>query len=224
MAWLIGIAACVAAFWGLGRLLFPRYGWTQAITISFDTPHGLVSGTATQTISIKISPRIFPDAGGPLTDFTGEAVAVGLGDGRYVFMLLTRQVVSVLGDSVCEVDPGVRGMQPAERFRLLASQKEPLPIPEKALPPMVMFDDMTKFQTIQHVPIHTASEILGHGYTFSGAEIVVTRTPSRHTDHLHDLLPWLPIRPHDPIVSIGRYPHGHPLCGVSSRSFISDRA
>ncbi len=66
--------------------------WNYKVTVKIQTPDGLKSGYAVRQIRSRFSPELLPEMSDVSYKFIGEAVAVDLDNGNYVFGILPTEL------------------------------------------------------------------------------------------------------------------------------------
>jgi hypothetical protein len=123
------------------------FRWHQKITITVETPSGPVSGHAVQSLEVvKALNGYAGQPPGSATELRGEAVAVELAPGRWLFLLLEGTDVWLLPSLV---RPGLGeyagyGVRTIEVLRAVGDLPTGtvLPIPPEGMPRMVTFGDV----------------------------------------------------------------------------------
>lgn len=67
---------------------YPTYQWKQKLTVTLDTPNGVVSGSSVVGITWTKVIKLLPDMPSEKYQITGEATVIALPDGRHLFALL----------------------------------------------------------------------------------------------------------------------------------------
>ena len=175
--------------------------WNQRLTVIVDTPAGEVRGSSVVKISNTetMGPLVLMEARGVRSKTRGEAVALEVLPGRWLFALLSG------GDS----SKGDAGQLAYYTFRLgegreigtrsyrsnmhdLRAQPRdtPAPIPPEAYPLLVTFDDITKPETVREVDPSNLAATFGEGVSLRGMTLEVTREGVTE-GKLEGLLGWL---------------------------------
>ncbi len=123
------------------------FRWHQKITVTVETPSGPVSGHAVQSLEVvKALKGYAGQPPGSATELRGEAVAVEVGPGRWLFLLLEGTDVWLLPSLV---RPGLGeyagyGVRTIEVLRAVGELPTGtvLPIPPEGMPRMVTFGDV----------------------------------------------------------------------------------
>jgi hypothetical protein len=185
--------------------------WNQRLTVIVDTPAGEVRGSSVVKISNTetMGPLVLMEARGVRSKTRGEAVALEVLPGRWLFALLS-------GD---DDGKGNAGQLVYHAFRLgegreigtrsyrsnmhdLRAQPRdtPAPIPPEAYPLLVTFDDITKPETVREVDPSNLAATFGEGVRLRGMTLEVTADKVTK-DRLEKLLEWLGAYPEAPLLS-----------------------
>lgn len=175
--------------------------WNQRLTVIVDTPTGEVRGSSVVKISNTetMGPLVLPEARGVSSEVRGEAVALEVLPGRWLFALLSGGDVSK-GDAGQLVYYTFRlgeGRSYLERdywsnMQDLRAQPRdtPAPIPPEAYPLLVTFDDITKPETVRKVDPSNLAATFGPGVALRGMTLEVTA--DRVSKGVVDgILPWI---------------------------------
>jgi hypothetical protein len=146
------------------RLLFGGQtdSWHQRLTVAVETPAGEVSGSAvTEVTFVDYSgPMALPEASGPRGTVRGEAVAVEVLPGKWLFALLDgaeNPEGAAKSWSFATYAPKRDANNMSRNFwdRVADIHDQPydtpVPIPPESWPLMVTFDDITKPETVRRV-------------------------------------------------------------------------
>lgn len=154
---------------------FPHAAYNERLTITVMTPDGPVNGSSVTRVRHALSPMI-GHAGGYTIDVAGEATVVDLGEGRYLFALLTSRG---LAREAYEADGRVARFD-RDRFRWnfidlkYFSRHTPAPVPREAYPRLVFFSDIADPASVTLVDPDDLSASLGTGFEFEGMEVNLT--------------------------------------------------
>ena len=137
--------------------------WHQRLTVTIGTPMGEVSGASVTKITNTDTRGLLvvPDASGVHSSVRGEAVAVEVEPGRWLFALLSGDDVNYKGqaDQLARYafrlgqDRAVLDRSYESDMAELMAQplNSPAPVPRDAYPMFVTFDDITKPETVRLV-------------------------------------------------------------------------
>ena len=175
--------------------------WNQRLTVIVDTPagkvrdHSVVEITKTETLG----PLVLPEARGVSSEVRGEAVAVEVLPGRWLFALLSGAAGSKgdadqlayhafrLGESR---EPGVDSYRAYVRDLRAQPLDTPAPIPPEAYPLLVTFDDLAQPQTVREVDPTDLAATFGPGVTLQGMTLEITRY-GISKGKMEEILPWI---------------------------------
>ncbi|WP_299616031.1 hypothetical protein [uncultured Tateyamaria sp.] len=166
------------------------YDWKQRIRLVISTPDGEVIGEAVQSVEI-VYYRKWAQINGFARDYSqkGEAVAVELGNGRYVFALLAgaslaKEILPDLGktsrwpDAFREIE-ALNGTGPHD-----------LDFFGRTAIRLVTFGDVTDPSSIQVLQKGELSELIGPGFAVARLQIEITSDPIT-LGKIDKILPWL---------------------------------
>ncbi|NJS39982.1 MAG: hypothetical protein HC783_14285 [Rhodobacteraceae bacterium] len=176
--------------------------WHQRLTLVIDTPTGQVIGSVVQRIDIQAATGLYKttfqgvDPSSTSVRVTGEALAVEITPGRWLFALLK-------GDQGWQGEPGSNAgyaiavplghfaRSPEGVDAILAFPKDtPIPLPPEAWPMLVTFDDITRPETVRRVDPADLAEVFGEGIRLEMVTLEITEdlATERQVD---SLLEWL---------------------------------
>lgn len=190
---LIAIAIGLAGIYFL--LAPPHYSWRQKLTVSVTTPQGPVKGSAVMQVDIYDLRRFsfgFPEASGANSSFSGEAVAVEVTPGHFLFVLLENSSHNG-GPNDWPAYIWYKSRMTLEDFVSRIKQqrgKEPEPLPQKSWPLMAAFDDLSRPETVHIITGTDLSPWFGPGVKVDGLTLQITGEPMTK-GRIETLLPWL---------------------------------
>jgi hypothetical protein len=156
----------------LYKLNFPTYNWGQKTTVTVMTPAGERSGSAVVQVRWADTPDILPDAPTFQSDVRGEATMVDLGEGRYLFALISgaeRRGIAMFGDG--------RSYWLEQIKTVAASRGETREIPPAHRPLLVTFADINDPASVQRVDPDDLAASFGPGYALSSITLAITDEP-----------------------------------------------
>lgn len=198
----------------------PHYTWRQKLIVQVSTPRGLIEGAAITQVDLYDSASVAfqtPESRGGTSTYRGEAVAVEIAPGRVLFVLLENEY-GYGGPNRWPRDIwGQPRLQIGEfAVRVLEQKgKAPAPLPQKAWPLMVTFDDLSRPETVHLVTGKDLSAWFGPGVQLEGLTLQITDEPMT-VGRIVALLPWLiPVGTERPLVA------APPADRVSVTAFLS---
>lgn len=165
-----------------------RFVWRQKITVTVETPSGEVSGSAVSEVEVISLPKTLPDAGVVDARLRGEAIAVEVTPGHYLFVLLD----GGLGWAQDAYDKNQVGSVFEENMRFIIAQEggPPVSLPADDLPMMVTFDDISDPTTVRLVEPDDLTGTFGPGVRLKG--LILEITDEAITEgRVERLLAWL---------------------------------
>lgn len=148
-----------------------NYSWHQKLTLLIETPSGEITGTSVVEAGwqgpIK---RLAPELDTGNSSLTGEAMAVEVRPGRWLFVLLRGQ--ESLLYALLNNGGGMEETAPA-----ILAQRDPLPVRPDLYPLMVTFDDIHDPKTVRRVDPADLAATFGPGVSLKGLTIAVTDEP-----------------------------------------------
>lgn len=189
-----GLAGAAALLSGCG---WSDSSWNQKITVTVDTPHGAVSGSAVTSISWSEN-KIFKDGARWQVDYKGEAVVVDLGSSKYLFALL----ISERGpdgwlDDLGRMGPLSVGLDISQgnEFR---RHEGPIEIERSVLPMLVTFGNLSDPASVKQVNPSNLAASFGGGYSLKSVSLEVTDEPVTE-GVVEKVLGWLQPYPEPPL-------------------------
>jgi hypothetical protein len=180
----------------------PSETWNQRLTLVIETPQGEVRGSVVQRIEWEGTGALLKamtsavDSSSANVRATGEAVAVEVMPGRWLFALLK-------GGSGWQGEPGLnagfaiavpRGhfAKSAEGVRdiVMFPRDTPIELPPEAWPMLVTFDDITKPETVRRVNPDDLAAVFGEGVRLKAVTLEITEEAVTE-GRVEGVLPWL---------------------------------
>lgn len=179
--------------------------WHQRLTITVETPAGEVSGSAVTEVVVVSLPKTLPDAGVVDASLRGEAVAIEVTPGKYLFVLLDNG----LGWAQEAYDKNQVGSVFRENMRFIEAQagQPAVAMRPDGLPLMVTFDSLSDSTTVRKVDPADLAATFGPGVSLNSVTLSITNEPMTQ-GRIDRLLPWL-----------GRYPDTRLIPHVSPLDF-----
>lgn len=176
---------------------FHEWQWRQKLTVSVMTPEGMKSGSSVTSARIEFPPKwtgVGDAAGMQRGGVTGEAVALDLGEGRYLFALLQGYTEWTAYTAFFPELEG-KALLKEEIFPYLdlmvASTDQSRDVPRKHYPLLVAFDDINDPASVRRVNPSDLSATFGPGYRLDAITLSITDEPVTEGP-VNALLPWLP--------------------------------
>jgi hypothetical protein len=175
---------------------FPEWQWHQKLTVSVVTPEGMKSGSSVTSARIEFPPKwtgVGDAAGMQRGGVSGEAVAVDLGQGRYLFALLQDYTEWT---AYTAFFPELEGnaMLKEEMFpyldQMVASLGQSRDLPPKHYPLLVTFDNINDPASVRRVSPGDLAATFGPGYRLNAITLSITDEPLTE-GVLKGLLGWI---------------------------------
>ena len=159
--------------------------WNQRLTLVIETPQGEVRGSAVTRVENVTSRGVLAlaEARGTRSNWTGEAVAVEVRPGRWLFALLQAEGGTDAGHWVyAAYDLGTAvgadgyPSYDAAMAKLRAQPMDvPAPLPVEGMPMLVTFDDITRPETVRRVDPENLAAVFGEGVRLKAVTLEITR-------------------------------------------------
>lgn len=168
------------------------YQWNEKVTLEVETPDGLKTASAVQSVTVVHTKAGLPEMKGVRVSIRGEAVVMEVSPGRYLFALLKGQDnqwqrFSLIHDRKLtelfrEVIPPKKGQYKdptqAERVTLtLKTKGHVIDIPKSYYPLLVAFKDIKDPATVEKVFHSDLAATFGPGIKLKRITIEVTDEP-----------------------------------------------
>jgi hypothetical protein len=186
--WALILIGLPIAIW---NFYYPTYSWGQKTTVTVMTPEGERSGSAVVQVSWKDNPDLFPDAPHLKYEVRGEATVVDLGNGRYLFALISgaerRGLATFGGKDKLPMD--TNALLPLVKATA-ASRGESSEVPPIHRPLLVTFADINDPASVSRVDPNDLAASFGPGYALSSITLAITdETVTK--GRVEELLGWL---------------------------------
>jgi hypothetical protein len=182
--WKFGLAACLLVLAGCNP--FPQtWEWNQKLTVEIITPEGLRSGSATTKVRWQEENSVGNYPG----SYRGEAAAVDLGDGRYLFALLSEET-RYLALRIFSKDLGENAMIDEKGFAAMAALRGKREVPREYYPLLVTFDDIADPATVKRVDPDDLAASFGPGVALKRITLTITDEPVTEGE-VEKVLGWL---------------------------------
>ncbi|MGX9120358.1 hypothetical protein ACWTU6_27390 [Mesorhizobium sp. BHbsci] len=155
---------------GWRALGFQSWDWHQKLTLSVETPAGIVSGGSVVAVHATTEPKWIPvdGAGGLHSSIKGEASFVEIAPGRYLFALLDGEASRALS---LFIPVGIIGN---ERPAFLEQIREVRDVPREKYPLLVTFTDIADPKTVTKVDPDNLAATFGPGVALKRITLEIT--------------------------------------------------
>ncbi len=158
-------------------------GWNQRLTLVVETPQGEVRGSAVTRVENRTTRDLLAPGKALRSTLTGEAVAVEVLPGRWLFALLQGEDATGAGGWVYAAfdlraavgSDGYPSYDESMRKLRALSLDEPAPLPKEAMPLLVTFDDITRPETVREVGPDDLAAVFGAGVRLQAVTLEVTK-------------------------------------------------
>lgn len=179
---------------GCDQLGFHSWRWHQKLTVVVETPEGLRSGSSVSEARVHRNPTWWGmgDArGAGSTSFRGEAVAVDLGNGQYVFVLLRRYGFETAWKAFVPEPKLPRNREQSHQmYDRLESLHETRTLPIDLYPFFSTFGDIRDPASFKRVNPIDLSSTFGSGFRLRSVTLTMTDEPVTE-NRIELILPWL---------------------------------
>lgn len=184
----LAVAMLSVALAGCGN----SYEWNQKVTVTIETPQGERSGSSVMHVEWSGGvPFIVGDASGGGYKLRGEAPAVDLGGGRYLFTLLPG-----IESLPFEIFAGGRGGM-ADARRSITGAVGRQDVPARLYPMLVTFANVNDPTSVRRVDPADLAAAFGPGYALKAITLEITKEPvtAGRVENLFSWLSWPKINP-----------------------------
>jgi hypothetical protein len=175
--------------------------WHQRLTLLIETPERMIAGSAVTSVRVvdHTSQLIVPDARGPRATVIGEAVAVEVRPGKWLFALLDGADGEYSSAKAWVYDAygarlKARGSERLHDMVMDAVNAEPydipVPLPPDSWPLLVTFTDITDPLTVQRVDPENLAASFGPGVRLKAVTLEITEEPVT-VGKVVEVLGWL---------------------------------
>ncbi len=218
----MGLLSTALALTGCWR---NTYAWNQKLTVTVMTPQGERSGSAVTRVTAGVNQK--PMMGNLLSfGVNGEATLVDLGQGKFLFALLSPggswTSTEYLAELVFAADLPNRPVPgypdgANQNYEVLQSLRKERSIPQKHYPLLVTFTDINDPKSVKEVKPGKLSDAFGPGYSLKSITLEITDEPVTK-GKIIKICKWLDDQK---LIFIDwtRYPSGHPLRTINWQSF-----
>lgn len=160
---------------------FHDWEWHQKLTVSVMTPEGLKTGSAVVSVNVYDRPSwwgLGDFKGAGASSLSGEAVTVDLGNGRYLFALLSNYSHETARETFIpkEEQPRTKAEVIAvyDRLEKIRGSRE---LTSKHYPLLVTFDDIGDPASVRRVDSGDLTASFGPGYRLNAITLSITDEP-----------------------------------------------
>lgn len=157
------------------------HSWNQKLTVKVDTPNGERVGAAVTRVSVTVGRQFATDT---ILSFgvRGEATVVDLGEGKYLFALLSN---SGPGNTEYLVDNALGHLIKIEqnqdevsrlnaKYSAYGNLRGAVPVPSKNYPLLVTFTDINSPKSVREVKSNNLANNFGAGYRLKAVTLEIT--------------------------------------------------
>lgn len=166
------IAGVAFAGWLGWQLAYPSYSWRQKLTVTVETPEGVVSGSAVTRIVANFGEQLM-SASEVNYGVTGEATVVEVASGRTLFALLGGSEERFYRAVRAQLPTGKRG----EWLALIPQIEGAVELQPGHYPLMVTFDDIADPKTVRRVDPDDLAASFGPGTRLTSVTLEITDEP-----------------------------------------------
>lgn len=189
----VALALCLPLS-GCDLFGFHDWEWHQKLTVSVMTPDGLKSGSAVVSVNVYDTPSwwgLGDFRGAGASSLSGEAVKVDLGNGRYLFALLSNYSHETTRETFIskEEQPRTKAELIAvyDRLEKMRGSRE---LAREYYPLLVTFDDTSDPASVRRVDPNNLSATFGPGFRLNAITLSITDEPVTE-GVVENVLEWL---------------------------------
>ncbi|MCB1454472.1 MAG: hypothetical protein KDJ43_12580 [Rhizobiaceae bacterium] len=199
-----------AAF-GLYRYMWPEFSWNQKISVTVEAGGRAHANSSITQVTVRYQPQLLPQVGVATRTIHGEAVALQLPSGRYLFALLSgsdnaashAQFVAANVFSDLPHDPHA-GPRESISAALADLDEVSRVLPVDLYPMFVTFDELSDPLTVRQIdPLNLEAEF-GAGVRLLSVTLATTDEPASDGT-IKSILPWLGDFPEPSLDPTGDY-------------------
>jgi hypothetical protein len=174
----IGLSGC----WGGNN-------WHQKLTVTVATPQGDVSGSAVTAVSLQFpGDTILAPGYAYQGGYSGEAVAVKVAPGKYLFALLDERLTTLAIKVFVSAKAGASPMK--QDANAVEAVRERRALPPADYPLLVTFTDINDPKSVKEVKPAMLADIFGTGYSLKSVTLEIT-DEAKIKGQAARILPWL---------------------------------
>jgi len=172
------LASLLLSLAGCDMLGFRSWSWHQKLTVTVETPDGPRSGSAVSAAWFQMTPKwagVGDSAGASNSSLSGEAVAVDLGQGRYLFALLKgyTEFTGRLAFFPLPQKPLIKE-EDAAVYDQLEALRATTELPRALTPLLVTFADINDPTSVARVDPDDLAAHFGPGYALASITLAIT--------------------------------------------------
>lgn len=183
---LLLILSLIPLLAGCGLLGFDSWAWHQKLTVTVETPQGVVSGSSIVAVEVTYQPEIIAHQGGFFKSTKGEAAFLEVRPGVYLFALLSDEAVRAERTFL----PGGKPKNPRKDFAYLERLRETRALSGADYPHFVTFTDIADPSTVTRVDPDNLAVTFGPGYRLKSVTLEITGEPVTKGE-VDKVLGWL---------------------------------
>lgn len=189
---IIALTLALPVLSGCDFLGFGYWSWHQKLTLVVESPAGEISGSSVGTVKIARDPEWLKmgDEGGPTYSFRGEAIAVEVAPGRYLFATLQGYGWETAWHAFLPTDEPKNRADAGQYYSMLQNTRDTRFLPEDKYPLLVTLDDIDDPASVKRVNPENLAAVFGDGYRLKSIAITITDEPVTKGS-IEKILPWL---------------------------------
>lgn len=184
---ILSLTATTGIYWYY-KTNFPTYSWHQKITVKIETPEGIKTGSSVIKQAYAYHGRTIGNAHEFL--LRGEAPVVDLGNGRYVFALVTANGMEYAVFEALHKKLGFNRARYKEMAALIVRYKDKVNLSGRSAPMLVTFADVNDPMTVKQVDPKDLAASFGEGYSLKSIMLEITDAPMTK-GRVEKVLGWL---------------------------------
>lgn len=163
--------------------------WHQKLTVTVATPQGDVSGSAVTAVSLQFpGDTILAPGAAYQGGYSGEAVAVEVAPGKYLFALLDERLTTLAIKVFVSAKAAASPLkQDAKAVEAVRERRE---LPPADYPLLVTFTDISDPKSVKQVKPGMLADIFGVGHSLKSITLEIT-DEAKTKGQATRILPWL---------------------------------
>lgn len=168
------------------KVQYPSGSWNYKMTVTVETPEGVVPGEAVRTVSYHTEPRILPPQGGINYGIReGEAVVIDLGERGVLFALLRGKNLS--SDYAYRV--ALEHLKAKYGKRTMKPVGKQVSLPQRDWPMFVTFEDFDDPVSVVEIDSSNIEDFFGEGVSIKNVVIKITDESIKWK--IHKYISWI---------------------------------